>query len=40
LLLAGTLLGMTIIYLVPPAAALAYGARAYSLHRANAGMTR
>ena len=38
LLLAGTLLGMTIIYLVPPVAALAYGARAWPAWLAWASM--
>lgn len=37
-LLAGTLLGMTIIYLVPPVAALAYGARAWPAWLAWASM--
>ncbi|KVE35559.1 glycosyltransferase [Burkholderia sp. TSV86] len=38
LLLAGTLAGMTIIYLVPPVAALAYGARAWPAWLAWASM--
>ncbi|CAI8695055.1 glycosyltransferase [Burkholderia pyrrocinia] len=38
LLLAGTLLGMAIIYLVPPVAALAYGARAWPAWLAWASM--